>query len=186
MRKASEVWKEITPKISEMLVAVNDIETQAEKAQEAAYAHGYSNAEIKYRAEVKEAYQKGLEDAWECARKIINLPNMEDRENIFGRAFSNDVIKDYPVGECIEKIKAYEEEQKKQEEIKVGDEVRNINGGWTAVVSKIDGECMTLMDTNGALGDGYDVNRFTKTGRHFPEIATVLEKMKEMKEVQGE
>ena len=69
--------------------------------------------------------------------------------------------------------------KQEQEAIQVGDEVRNIENRWIAVVCNIEGECMTLMDTNGALGDGYKVNRFIKTGRHFPEIAAVLAKMKE-------
>jgi len=126
----------------------------------------------------KEAYEKGLADAWEAARKILQMHDLA----VFG--LGHDGVFESPLNEgqqmtpqeAIEKLKAYEQE--KEERLEVGDEVRNVKNGWTAVVSNIDGECMTLMDTNGALGDGYDVNRFTKTGRHFPEIAAVLEKMR--------
>ena len=111
MGKASEIWKEIKPKIGEMLVAVNDIETQAEKAQEAAYAHGYSNAEIKYRAEVKEAYQKGLSDAWEAARKVVALSTV-DRRKVFGSEYMYSILEKHTASEAIEKIRQYELEKK--------------------------------------------------------------------------
>lgn len=115
MGKASEIWKEIKPKIGEMLVAVNDIETQAEKAQEAAYAHGYSNAEIKYRAEVKEAYQKGLEDAWECAREIVS-DNTGRNYSIFGQHFTVEkIFNTHSASEVIEEIRAHEQVQKEKD-----------------------------------------------------------------------
>ena len=116
MGKASEIWKEIKPKIGEMLVAVNDIETQAEKAQEEAYAHGYSNAEIKYRVEVKEAYQKGLSDAWSAARKIVldtdkgGIP-LSKLQQIFHRGFPNEIIGAFSAPEAIEKIRQHEQEK---------------------------------------------------------------------------
>ena len=122
----------------------------------------------------EEAYEQGLSDAWEAARKIANMP-YDEEEKAFGSGGWT-FIEKHTASEAIEKIRQYE--QKQEERLEVGDEVRNVKNGWTAVVSNIDGECMTLMDTNGALGDGYDVNRFTKTGRHFPEIAAVLEKMR--------
>lgn len=164
MGKASEIWKEIKPKIGEMLVAVNDIETQAEKAQE-------------------EAYQRGLNDAWEAARKIY-LPteyggiHADVKRQIFNNTSASGIFKKVSASEAIEKIRQYEQEQ--EEQIQVGDEVRNIRSGWTAVVARIsDDDCLTLMDGNGAVADGYEITRFTKTGRHFPEIAAVLQKMKE-------
>ena len=125
----------------------------------------------------EEAYEKGLSDAWEAANKILEL-NTGARTKIFSCAPFRNIFAMFSVSEAIERIRQYKQEQK-QEQIQVGDEVRNIENKWTAVVCNIEGECMTLMDTNGALGDGYNVNRFTKTGRHFPEIAAVLAKMKE-------
>ena len=64
--------------------------------------------------------------------------------------------------------------------IQVGDEVKCIRAGWTAIVTKIkeDGY-LTLMGNDGAIANGYDEKDFIKTGRHFPEIAEVLRKMKE-------
>ena len=64
--------------------------------------------------------------------------------------------------------------------IQVGNEVKCIRAGWTAIVTKIkeDGY-LTLMGNDGAIANGYDEKDFIKTGRHFPEIAAVLQKMKE-------
>ena len=120
-------------------------------------------------------YEKGLNDAWECARKIANMP-YDEEEKVFGSGGWKFII-NHTASEAIEKIRAYEQEQ---EEIKVGDEVRNVRSGWTAVVARIsDDECLTLMDGNGAIADGYEITRFTKTGRRFPELVELLRKMKE-------
>ena len=94
MGKASEIWKEIMPKVGEMLMVVNDIETQAEKAQE-------------------EAYQRGLNDAWEVAQKIANMPYGEE-EKAFGSGGWSFIDK-HTASEAIEKIRQYE--QKEQESI---------------------------------------------------------------------
>jgi len=128
----------------------------------------------------EEAYEQGLSDAWETARKIAISEESggltcREMQRIFCTDETDEIF-DMSASEAIEKIRQYEQE--KEEQIQVGDEVRNIEKGWIAVVSNIDGECMTLMDATGALGDGYHVNRFTKTGRRFPEIAAVLEKMR--------
>ena len=109
MGKASEIWKEIKPKVGEMLMAVNDIETQAEKAQE-------------------EAYQRGLNDAWDAAQKIANMPYGEE-EKAFGSGGWSFIDK-HTASEAIEKIRQYEqekeksEEQKKQESIAAEDVMR--------------------------------------------------------------
>lgn len=155
----------------------DELEKQAyQRGYEEAYDTAYADAEGIYESGKRAMYQKGLKDAWEAARKISSTDSAT-RDEIFGLVITSNIFDENTASEAIEKIRQYEQE--KDEEIQVGDEVRSIHHGWTAVVSAIDRECMTLMDTNGELGDGYDVNRFTKTGRHFPEIAEVLAKMKE-------
>ncbi len=132
MGKASEIWKEIKPKIGEMLVAVNDIETQAEKAQE-------------------EAYQLGLTDAWDAARKIANMP-YDEEEKVFGSggwAF----IENHTASEAIEKIRQYEQEKDRQARIEYNcEEIKD-------VINTTMRECNVSLD----------------------EIASVLEKMRESK-----
>ena len=89
--KPSEIWKEIKPRIGDMLVAVNDIETRAEKVQE-------------------EAYQKGLSDAWDAARKVVALSTV-DRRKVFGSEYMYSILENHTASEAIEKIRQYEQEK---------------------------------------------------------------------------
>ena len=151
-------------------------EPDLEQVRKEAYENGWKEAEDHYEKGYNDGYDTGLSDAWEAARNVVALSTV-DRREVFGSEYMYSILEKHTAAEAIEKIRQYEQE--KEEQIQVGDEVRNIQHGWTAVVSAIDRECMTLMDTNGKLGDGYDMNRFIKTGRHFPEIAEVLKKMRE-------
>ena len=122
-------------------------------------------------------YEQGLTDAWEAARKIIHMPE-GDLLNIFTECYSAvctalQVLLKYDAAEAIEKLKAYEQEQ---EEIQVGDEVVAASG--KAVVLRV-------LDVNAyyvykdATWGFMRCDELVKTGRTFPEIATVLEKMRE-------
>ena len=123
--------------------------------------------------QVDEAYQRGLNDAWEAAKKI-SLMSPDKIENVFpGAAKYNRYNLGYSGVEAIERLKAYE---KTQDTIQVGDEVRH-DRGWTAVVTAIDELGLTLLGTNGAIADYHDKSRFTKTGRRFPQVAQILEEM---------
>jgi len=164
MGKASEIWKEIKPKIGEMLVAVNDIETRAEKAQE-------------------EAYQRGLNDAWEAARKIANMPYGEE-EKVFGSGGWKFII-NHTASEAIEKIRQYEQEQ--EEQIAKGDVVRMKSAPEIEIFvtyadeEYVSGIALTEVDDCCEIGDQYTdivIHKVEKTGRHY-EIAEVLRKMRE-------
>ena len=129
---------------------------------------------IAYTNGKQDGYQKGLNDAWDAARKICDM-KWTKRNEVFGIDVYADIIA-LPVSECIEKIRQYEQEK---EEIKVGDEVKSIERGWTAVVVRISNDdSLILMDSNGAIADAYNKTMFVKTGRHFSEIAEVLTKMR--------
>ena len=82
-------------------------------------------------------------------------------------------MRDYSASECIEKIRQYEQEKEK---IHIGDEVISPDG--EGVVTEISDRIVRIMYSNGS---GYIIKpeELTKTGRHFPEIAEVLAKMKE-------
>lgn len=129
-------------------------------------------------------YEDGLNEAWECTRKIACTPEKggytwSALEQIFNTRSLSNIINTYTASEAISKIKEYEEEQKKAAEIKIGDEVTD-NDGWNGVVTCIspDGEYLVV-----TLQDGsalrWEKEHFKKTGRHFPEIAEVLKQMQE-------
>ena len=162
-------------------------EPDLEQVRKEAYEEGKKQAKVQAELDVchdiekvaKENYKAGLADAWEAARKIANLVSGEQR-----RLF--DCFGIYPIAcrfsahEAIEKLKTYEQEQ---EEIKVGDEVERILDG------EVDSKAVFLEEDKGYYHClfwtgrffttlSYPKKQFRKTGRHFPEIAAVLEKMR--------
>ena len=151
--------------------------------EDSAYAHGYTEAESKYR-EIrdeleKQAYQKGLKDAWEAARKIAKL-NTDEQKRLFGCFGIYFVAHEFSASEAIEKIRQYEKE--KEEQIQVGDEVENTQTGARFIVTHM---WVNNHGEKGVSGFNHECSAFStaldlvrKTGRHFPEIADVLEKMR--------
>lgn len=127
-------------------------------------------------------YEDGLNEAWELARNVISSPNSENksftwvRENVIGSDIALfDIIMNYSASEIIEEMKKYEE-------IKVGDEVTD-GEGWEGVVTRIspDGEYLIILQKDGTSLH-WEKEHFKKTGRHFPQIAEVLQKMQEGEE----
>jgi hypothetical protein len=156
-----------------------------EQVRTEAYEDGYKTAKIQcciqaekdMREVGKRHYQRGLVDAWEAARTIVKM-SWEDKNKIFGKMLlHSNIFLDYTADEAIEKIRQYEQEQK---EFHVGDEFEN-GSGKKFVVLKMNGkEIDRYIDSDGKtylMCRKYRVMR--KTGRHFPEISSVLEKMRE-------
>ena len=135
-------------------------------------------------------YQRGLNDAWEAARKIFGyemdggIPIAEIGK-VFGYAedalfCTADIIRHNTATEAIEKLKAYEEKQKAEDEIKVGDEVVVTDRGTKYVVVSF-GEYFKEKTACGFGADGVwygnEFSKLRKTGRHF-DIASILEEMR--------
>ena len=150
------------------------------------YQKGYQDATVKISSDEQaiadKAYQSGLSDAWEAARKIgsNSMCSLKEMGFDFGQCVVKDynpgwfVVKNYSASECIEKIWQYE--QKQEQQIQVGDEVITVFG--KAVVLGVGPVHVEYVYKNGS--SGFDkVENVKKTGRHFPEIAEVLQKMKE-------
>lgn len=159
----------------------DELEKQAyQRGYEKAYDTAYADAEEIYESGKRAMYQKGLKDAWEAARKIcleeddggIPASAIKDIFNVRNYRYA---VKDYSASEAIEKIRQYEQ---KQEEIKVGDEVEAMAGN-AVVIEVIDGgQTVRYMYPDTITGRNKACN-VTRTGRHFPQIAEVLQKMKE-------
>ena len=122
-----------------------------------------------------EAYQKGLNDAWETVKELFNF-TFDEHATIFKTTSVRDIARKYSISEAIEKIRQYEQAQE-EKEIKVGDEVIAPMG--VAVITEITDECFHFIHADGSYGFDYKRDAPRKTGRHFPEIAEVLQKMKE-------
>ena len=131
-----------------------------------------------------EAYQRGLEDAWEAARKIIRMPD-GDILDLFPDCYASvctavQAILKYDASEAIAKLKAYE--GNKDEPIKAGDLVeRYIDGKLDSkgVYLQEDGGYWRCLFYTGAIfmTFAYPKGQFKKTGKHY-DIASILEAMR--------
>lgn len=143
-------------------------EPDLEQVRKEAYDDGYNAG---YGRKIDASYQEGLSDAWEAARKVVALSTV-DRRKVFGSEYMYSILEKHTASEAIEKLKAYEQE----EQIQVGDEVITASG--KAVVLGVGPVHFEYVNADGS--NGFDkVKNVEKTGRHFPEIAEVLAKMKE-------
>lgn len=127
---------------------------------------------------LEEAYQQGLNDAWEAARKALRYTDYQlfvlfDIDNIY------DIITHLTASEVIEKIKKYEERQKVDNEIKIGDWVFNKHVGVTssAKVTCVEGQKVYMLCGDGSCGFA-DMADLKKTNVPNPKIEQLLEMLK--------
>lgn len=127
-----------------------------------------------------EAYNKGLEDAWEFVRKTITAVNPQEAYKLldfFGVANYRDIYKEYTPQEALAKFEAYEKEKA---EIKVGDVVETtdlidvFNGVVLDFKDSLDDEVVVLNE-NGCV-DVWKIEDCKKTGKHI-DIQSVLEQI---------
>ena len=166
------------------------LKADRQKAIDEAYQNGLSQGyKDGYETGRNEAttleYQRGLGDAWEAAKKICTNRMISDRvlAEIFGQCKDIDTIMhENTAQEAINKLKAYEEQQKTNAEIKVGDEVMSNNAisDHTGVVLALSpGEnSAKVLENDGSMA-WVAVNVLIKTGRHFNFLTPLLNEMKE-------
>lgn len=135
---------------------------------------------------IDDAYKKGAEDAWEAARKIVldkdsGGLSISELGKVFGTVGYYDIMQDKSPLDAIEKIRQYE----KRNEFQVGDEVQRYGASAVVVRTHLndDESKMYVVFQDGSCGRK-DKEDWTKTGRHFPQIAEVLGMMGEA--VKGE
>lgn len=129
------------------------------------------------------AYNRGLDEAWDAARKIHDgqIPyeafGLDKTGNGFTYASPLNWGETITAKEAIAKIKEYEDKQKQDAEINVGDEVTH--NGAKFIVLNIDSQTsIYCLDTRGRTPIFADTHNLTKTGRHFDQIAEVLKEMR--------
>jgi hypothetical protein len=121
---------------------------------------------------VDEAYQRGLEDAWEAVRKIA-LMDTETSENVTGYFGLFRIMENLTPMQAIEKLKAYED--KHYDRIEVGDEV--IAPCGKAVVTLIETDDLVHYLYSGGDYGCIEPQKLKKTGKHY-DIASILEAMR--------
>ena len=126
------------------------------------------------------AYQRGLDDAWEAARKVGHCKLWDDYTKDTGKpsVCAVAVLDHYTAYEAIEKLKAYEEKQKADDKIEVGDEIIPSYSDIAGVVTLIDSDTIYVLWRDGSSTSRIKLKEVRKTGRHF-DIASILEGMRE-------
>ena len=165
-----------------MMVEMNgDLKWKADEAIDEAYRRGYEDGKKAELAELKTIKIKmPNDDGVGMIEKIKDLIRECEKINVF--TFS------YPAWRLINKLKKivgwqledYEERQ--TDEIKVGDEVHDKYNPYPRVVTSINKQDMA--DLIDARGNAHSDSVFClkKTGRHFPQIAEVLDQMRKESE----
>jgi hypothetical protein len=164
--------------------------------QDEAYQEGYkacmSENDFDSPCTSCEAYQRGLNDAWKAARKIADMWTRIDNDELLaifgiteriGHSTIRSLFEKQTANEAMLGLKAYEEKQKADDEIKVGDEVAFHHDDGrpdTVVVVTYIGQDGFIdgMDGRGTQYAHKNPTKWTKTGRHF-DIDKILEEMKE-------
>ena len=164
--------------------------------QDEAYQEGYkacmSENDFDSPCTSCEAYQRGLYDAWEAARKIADMWTRIDNDELLaifgiteriGHSTIRSLFEKQTANEAMLGLKAYEEKQKADDEIKVGDEVAFHHDDGrpdTVVVVTYIGQDGFIdgMDGRGTQYAHKNPTKWTKTGRHF-DIGKILEEMRE-------
>ena len=128
-----------------------------------------------------EAYQAGLNDAWEAAKKICCNPpvglDYDTLNEIFGTRHLISVMAELSAGEVIDMIKAYED--KRSDRIEVGDEVKHdIQGiGVVTRIREVNGKTYYNAVWSSGNTGYYEPDDLTKTGKHY-DIQSILEAMR--------
>ena len=129
-----------------------------------------------------EAYQAGLNDAWEAAKKICCNPpvglDYDTLNEIFGTRHLISVMAELSAGEVIDMIKAYED--KRSDRIEVGDEViwktDNITFIATSTYEESGFDWCDGVAQNGKVYHTL-IENDQKTGKHY-DIQSILEAMR--------
>ena len=129
-------------------------------------------------------YQRGLNDAWELTQKIFRFVEdggmrSEELRNAFGTGVTAEIAA-LPVEKVMSTLTTYETKKRAEEEIKVGDEVENdyIGNGIITRKTKDDG-WYVVIDKDFYRHTIHKSHIIKKTGRHFPQVAELLDAMKE-------
>ena len=130
------------------------------------------------KAQNEAQYSKGSEDARQTLLNLLKIPsgewgNMFDRDSYYVEA----IFKHYSINEIAERIKAYEEKKKAEEEsIKVGDEV--LYGSSKLLVTSITNHFICTVNADGKVDTWRATAELIKTGRHFDEAEQLLDKLR--------
>ena len=129
----------------------------------------------------------GLNEAWDCARKLFSDMSNDELNEIFPHEWNNGgfnaLIRMTPQ-DAISRLEYYEKNQKQTDKIRVGDEVRIKNTKYIGIVHHVGDDWAVVETFVGGRPHltSRDMGDLEKTDNHYDELATVLEKIKESEE----
>jgi hypothetical protein len=165
------------------------LKTQMLECIEAAYDKGYKSGlkdgninDGTFAAKVKEAYDNGLNDAWECAKEIVKSDGLDydELEKIFGSRSMDYIFIKFSVSEAIAKIKEYRDRQEKvDDKIHIGDEVYILDKNHKSIVTALldGGNKANLLCVSGNY-IVVETQKLHKTGRLY-RIGDILKGLSE-------
>lgn len=176
---------------------VSYLEEYIRKFLRIAYYRGHTDGLIKAdklhktNDAVEEAYNNGLQDAWECAKKIAFVPDTggyfnEELINIFDKRHVSiyDISEKYSVQEIVSRIKDYEK-KRIDDTIKVGDEVYYTDENHPRIVTAIyreagplDGAMKAVQITETGKFTVNNLGDLHRTGKHHVGITEILNNLK--------
>lgn len=118
-------------------------------------------------------YEQGSADAWKLAKKLFAEYKDSELCEIFGKGWSYPKLMEFTYEEVLAKIEACE----KENEIKVGDEVKTILGKTNGIVTRVYSECCYVVWADGVCGE-YQKSHLEKTGKHI-DIESLLRQIGE-------
>lgn len=119
-------------------------------------------------------YERGLVDAWDCARWILSRQSVAECcaiDRYFETERPIDIFEKYSALCAITMMRVYRE----SDSIEIGDEVE-YEGVCYIVVNKFNTGVVDCVNKRGAV-NGIDLFKCTKTGRNFPELIEILSKV---------
>lgn len=126
----------------------------------------------------KEGYSKGLNDVWECAKKIYAL-SFSETEEIYGEENADSLLKilrNFAPQEAIEKLKEWEENKEK---FNVGDVIYSSLSNEKAIIKSIDSfsRWRCFNEHNNFLIEDVSKRDWKKTGEHI-DLSNVFDILK--------
>lgn len=181
IRDQIENIKKLKISVGEINNHLSALEGLCRDSKEEAYQKGLEEGKKAFdllESERNSEYQRGLNEAWEAARKIVCDDSFDWNTlmRIFDSRSFEVIFGNFSASEAVARLRAYEEN--KDDSIKVGDEVvtRGVIPDNTFLVTKV-----TESTVYGISNDGswnfYNKNSVTKTGKHY-DIQFILEAMR--------
>lgn len=104
-----------------MMNALEGVKAQIRKAYDKGYKDGKADTPFTDTEEAEnKAYNRGLNDAWDAARKLVHRINggytETEKKIIFDNSASDSILLNYTAAEVITRIKVYEDKQIEDEE----------------------------------------------------------------------